>query len=196
MSAIQRLNQALKDREIQANKFFITILDEIDFMIENLSSCDHSDSTPEVANSVNLSVQELESLIAKIKDETNISEVKSNGIAEEFNRKVGENGLARIAPLATTNTPAPNLWQRVFGRPRAASPAAPAAPAPSVWDRLLGRRPVNPAERSQWENYVQHPNNLPTAQPVYQAEAYYSNPSNPYRPKGGRKRTRKYRRKI
>ena len=189
MSAIQRLYAALDEREKQTGKFFFDIMNEIDLMIEDLSLCDHSTSTPEVSDSVNLSIQELETLIRKIKDYSNIDKTVSDGIAEEFDKKVKDNQLTKIS--------APSLWQRLFGAP---ARTAPAAPSQSLFDRMLGLRPSDRTDRSraEWNGYAQHPNsvpNVPNATPVYQAEAYYEN-ENPYRFKGGRKRTRKSHRKI
>lgn len=194
MSAIQRLYKALEDREKQTGKFFFDIMNEIDLMIDDLSLCDRSTSSPEVSDSVNLSIQELEKLIEKIKDYSNIDKNVSDGIVEAFDKKVKDNQLTRIA--------APSFWQRLFGPKRAAPAPVQATPVPSqsLADRLLGLRPSDRTDRSraQWNGYAEHPDsvpNIPNATPVYQAEAYYEN-ENPYRYKGGRKRTRKSHRKI
>jgi hypothetical protein len=176
-------------------------MNEIDLMIDDLSLCDHSTSTPEVSDSVNLSVQELETLIEKIKDYSNIDKNASDGI-DSFNKKVKDNQLTKIA--------APSLWQRLFGAPARDAPVRAPAPSRSLTDRILGLQPSDRTDRSraQWNGYAQHPDsvpnipnaapvpNIPNATPVYQAHAYYENENeNSYR-KGGRKRTRKSQRKI
>jgi hypothetical protein len=189
MSAYQQLNQALNEREKREAKFYFDLMDEIYKIIDALQPCDTSNSSPEVADSVNLSIQELQNLIAKIKDDSNIDANVSDGIAEEFDRKSKQFHLSKVAPVV----PAPSLWNRMFGSRQA--PAAPAAAPQSLMDRILGRRPVNLADRERWEEYARHPNNIPNATPVYQAEydvPYAQVAPNPYG-KGGTRRKRKVR---
>jgi len=172
MSAYQQLNQALVEREKRETKFYFALMDEIYQIIDDLQPCDSSNSTPEVSDSVNLSIQELESLIKRIKDDRNINKNVSDGIAQEFARKTIH--LRREEP--------PSLWNRLFG-PR------PAVPTPQrQWERW--------AE----QGYVPDNTPLPNATKVYQAESIpiaEASYVNPYAPgKGGRRKVRKSRRKV
>jgi len=175
MSAYDQLIRALENREKQTGKFYFNLMDEIDKIIEALLPCDTSNSSPEVSNSVNLSIQELQNLIARIKDDSNIDKNVSDSIAEEFGRKT--TNLRRVEP--------PSFWNRLFG--------------PSVKPSV---KPTPSENRSLWEKWVRKgpvPANtpLPNATKVYQAEpipyaeASYTNLSS----KGG-KRTRKSRRRV
>jgi len=178
MSAYNQLIRALENREKQTGKFYFNLMDEIDKIIEALQPCDTSNSSPEVSNSVNLSIQELQNLIARIKDDSNIDKNVSDSIAEEFGRKT--TNLRRVEP--------PSFWRRLFG--------------PSVKQAV---KPTPLENRSLWERWVNKghvPDNtpLPNATRVYQAEPDipYAQASyvNPYAPSKGGRRTRKSRRRV
>ena len=178
MSAYNQLIRALEKRETQTGTFYFHLMDEIDKIIEVLQPCDTSNSSPEVSDSVNLSIQELQNLIARIKDDSNIDKNVTDSIAESFGRKT--TNLRRVEP--------PSFWNRLFG---------PVKPAPV--------KPTPSENRSLWEKWVRKghvPDNtpLPNATRVYQAEPDipYAQASyaNPYAPSKGGRRTRKYRRRV
>lgn len=182
MSAYDQLFRALEKRETQTGKFIFHLMDEIDKIIVSLLSCDTSNSSPEVSDSVNLSIQELQKLIERIKDDSNIDKNVTDSIAEAFSRKT--TNLRRIEP--------PSFWNRLFG------PSVKPAVKPAVV------QPTASENRSLWESWVRKghvPDNtpLPNATRVYQAEPIpYAEASytNPYAPSKGGRRTRKSRRRV
>jgi len=205
----ETLNQALAEREQQELSFFHSLIDEMNEIIKDLQLCDTS-KDPEVGDSLVLSTDELNKLITRIKSDMNETQMAQD-VASNFDAKSKEFQLRKVAKVATPNTPAPSVWNRMFGQaPRPVAPARPVAPRPaprpvaaatpgvepSFWDRMLGQRPVDRTDRSraQWSGYAQHPDSVPNATPVYQAEPYpYAEvATNPYG-KGGTRRKRKVR---
>ena len=199
----ETLNQALAEREQQELSFFHSLIDEMNEIIKVLQLCDTS-KDPEVGDSLVLSTDELNKLITRIKSDMNETQM-AHDVASNFDAKAKQFQLRKVAKVATPNTPAPSVWNRMFGsRPApvaAVTPApaaqAPAAPTPTFWDRMLGQRPIDRTDRSraQWSGYAQHPDSVPNASPVYQAEPYipYAEVApNPYG-KGGTRRKRKVR---
>jgi len=203
----ETLNQALAEREQQELSFFHSLIDEMNEIIKVLQLCDTS-KDPEVGDSLVLSTDELNKLITRIKSDMNETQMAQD-VASNFDAKSKEFQLRKVAKVATPNTPAPSLWNRMFGQaprpvaaaqvgPVSAAPVEPVAvaPAPNFWDRMLGQRPTDRTDRSraQWSGYAQHPDSVPNATPVYQAEPYpYAEVApNPYG-KGGTRRKRKVR---
>lgn len=202
MSTFEQLNNALAERERQEVTFFHLLIDEINEIIQVLQLCDTSND-PEVGDSLVLSTDELNRLITRIKSDMNETQMAQD-VATAFDAKSKEFQLRKVARVATPNTPAPSVWNRMFGSTAPARPAArpaPAAPEPTFWDRMLGQRPRDRTDgsRAQWSGYVQHPDSVPSvpnATPVYQAEPYipYAEAApNPYSGKGGTRRKRKVR---
>ena len=74
MSAIQQLDDALQERNKKTNAFVETIIDIINQSVKMLPSCTPSNSTPEVAGSVKVLKKDLDNIIAKIRDNSNIDE--------------------------------------------------------------------------------------------------------------------------
>lgn len=195
MSTFEQLNTALAERERQEVTFFHLLIDEINEIIQVLQLCDTSND-PEVGDSLVLSTDELNRLITRIKSDMNETQMAQD-VATAFDEKSKEFQLRKVAKVATPNTPAPSVWNRMFGSTAPARPAArPVAPEPSFWDRMLGQRPRDRTDgsRAQWSGYAQHPDSVPNATPAYQAEAYHDIPyANPYSGKGGTRRKRKVR---
>ena len=181
MNADEELKQALKERLDKETIFFNHLKKAIKDAVNRFDRCDTSTS-PEVEESVNVSIAGLQEATRRLKEETILNKEKVRDIKDWFTGVAQENHLVQdsthttipqwfTAPVATPAPPPP-----------AATPIVTGTPAPrSVLDRVKGffGRP-DPG----WIGNA----NAPVA-PIYQAE-----PVNPYA-KGG-KRTRKYRRRV
>ena len=96
MSAIQQLDDALQERNKKTNAFVETIIDIINQSVKMLPSCTPSNSTPEVAGSVKVLRSELDKIITKIKDNSNIDEHAARGLVNRLklsNLKKRDSGL-------------------------------------------------------------------------------------------------------
>jgi len=80
MSAIQQLEDALQERNKKTDEFLRAIMDRINESISVLSTCTHANSTPEVAGSVKVLRKDLDEIIVKIKDNSNIDEHATQGL--------------------------------------------------------------------------------------------------------------------
>jgi len=197
MNADRELHDAIQERIAKENAFFNLIKTSIKNAVDEFEECDTSTS-PEVEDSVQLSIAGLNDIVRKIKDETVLNKEAARGITDYFTQLARENHVVQD-----------NNHQSIpdyFSEPsRPLAPLAPATPivtgkpAPSFVDRAKGFFGVRPnPQRAQWDAYAADPiaNSIPVATPagpIYQAER--DNPQNPYG-KGGRKRTRKYRRRV
>jgi hypothetical protein len=187
MNPEQELHDAIQERIAKENAFFNSIKTSIKNAVDKFKLCDTS-SSPEVEESVQLSLAGLNQVVNKLKNETVLNKEAARGITDYFTQLARENRVVQGASHQTV----PDY----FSAP--ATPIVNGTPAPSFFDRFKGvfrsNRP-NPG-RAQWEAFVANPqaNPIPTATPapIYQAEPYTENPYG----KGGRKRTRKYRRRV
>jgi hypothetical protein len=80
MSAIQQLEDALQERNKKTDEFLKAIMDSINDSISNLPTCTRGNSTPEVAGSVKVLRKDLDEIIGKIKDNSNIDEHATQGL--------------------------------------------------------------------------------------------------------------------
>jgi hypothetical protein len=211
MNADQALHDAIQERITKENAFFNLLKKAIKDAVDKFNLCDTSTS-PEVEDSVNISMDGLTEAIRKLKEETVLNQTAAKGITDLFSDLAQTNHLVQdsnyttnpnyFAPTATpvpipsatpivNGAPAPRSFldraRGMFGRPN--------DPAPSNIDRMLGR----PDQR--WIGNSSYP-----VRPIYQAEPYdekrygpfQAEPYNPSRftPFGGKRKTRKYRRRV
>jgi len=191
MNPEQELHDAIQERIAKENAFFNLIKTSIKKAVDDFEECDTS-SSPEVEESVQLSLTGLNEVVNKLKNETVLNKEAARGITDYFAQLARENHVVQSASHQTV----PDYFSAT------AAPATPivnGTPAPSFFDRFKGvfrsNRP-NPGP-AQWDAYAANPKTNPiltaTPAPIYQAEPYPA--PNPYG-KGGRKRTRKYRRRV
>ena len=96
MSAIQQLDDALQERNTKTNAFLEEIISIINASVESLPFCTRANSTPEVAGSVKVLRSELDKIITKIKDNSNIDEHAARGLVNRLklsNLKKRDSGL-------------------------------------------------------------------------------------------------------
>lgn len=174
MNADQLLHNALQERLAKENAFFELLKTEIKKSVDEFKLCDTS-SSPEVEERVNLSIAGLNDATRKLKDETVLNKETARGITDWFSQVAKENHLVQ-----DSNHEVIPQWF-----------APPAPPAPTLVDRakkwFTPRKP-DPA----WEEVVKSPNSIYT-NPIYQAEPYDKNKFGSF---GGKRKTRKYRRKV
>jgi len=84
MSAIQQLEDALQERNKKTDEFLKAIIDSINESISQLPICTRSNSTPEVAGSVKVLRRDLDKIIGKIKDDSNIDEHAVQGLMSKL----------------------------------------------------------------------------------------------------------------
>lgn len=204
MNADQELKDAYIDRLAKETTFFNYLKKAIRDAVNEFELCDTSTS-PEIEESVNVSIDALNETVRKLKEETVLNKEKAKEIEGWFTGLTQQNRLVQGAKVATPSTPQRSFTDRAKGwlglapAPRPApAPAprpapAPAAPAPvqrSMVDRLLGRRPDDPL----WNELANHPNKLnsPEFDPQHQ---YVDGRRNSF---GGirKRKTRKYRRRV
>lgn len=226
MNADQALHDAIQERIGKENAFFNLLKTAIKDAVEKFDLCDTSTS-PEVEESVHLSMDKLTEAIRKLKDETALNKESAKSIRDWFSDLAQTNHLVQdsnyttnpnyFAPTATPIPPVPSATPIVDGAPaprslldraRGMFGVRPNDPAPSNIDRMLGR----PDQR--WIGNSSYP-----VRPIYQAEPYdekkygpyqaepynekrdgpsQAEPYNPSRvtPFGGKRKTRKYRRRV
>jgi hypothetical protein len=194
MNADRELHDAIQERIAKENAFFNLIKTSIKNAEDEFEECDTSTS-PEVEDSVQLSIAGLNDVVRKLKDETVLNKEAARGITDYFIQLARENHVVQD----NNHQSIPDYFS-VPSRPLAplapATPIVTGKPAPSLVDRAKGFFGVRPnPQRAQWDAYAADPiaNPIPVAGPIYQAER--DNHPNPYG-KGGRKRTRKYRRRV
>ena len=190
MNAYEELREALTERLRIENTFFNYLKKAIKDAVDRFDRCDISTS-PEVEESVNISIDGLKEVTRRLKEETVLNKEKVREIKDWFTGLAQQKHLVQnsnyttnpnyFAPTATpVATPSPIL-------PVApATPIVDATPAPrSLLDRARGMFGVRPPD-SRWVG-----NNSAPVGPIYQAE-----PVNPYSKDGGKRKTRKYRRRV
>ena len=193
MNPEQELHDAIQERIAKENAFFNLIQTSIKKAVDDFEECDTS-SSPEVEESVQLSLTGLNEVVNKLKNETVLNKEAARGITDYFAQLARENHVVQSASHQTV----PDYFSATGAPVAHATSIVNGTPAPSFFDRLKGafrtNRP-NPGP-AQWDAYAANPkaNPIPTATPapIYQAEPYIENPYG----KGGRKRTRKYRRRV
>jgi hypothetical protein len=193
MNPEQELHDAIQERIAKENAFFNSIKTSIKNAVDRFELCDTS-SSPEVEESVQLSLDGLNQVVNKLKNETVLNKEAARGITDYFTQLATENHVVQDSSHQTV----PDWFSAPAAPVAPATPIVNGTPAPSFFDRLKGafrtNRP-NPG-RAQWEAYASAPNANPipnaTPAPIYQAQPYIENPYG----KGGRKRTRKYRRRV
>jgi len=190
MNADQELKDAYIDRLAKETTFFNYLKKAIRDAVNEFELCDTSTS-PEIEESVNVSIDALNETVRKLKEETVLNKEKAKEIEGWFTGLTQENRLVQGAKVATPSTPQRSFTDRAKGwlglapAPEVPRPAT-AAPAPvqrSMVDRLLGRRPDDPL----WNELANHPNKLNSPEFDGRLNSF-----------GGiRKRTtRKYRRRV
>lgn len=208
MNADQELKDAYIDRLAKETTFFNYLKKAIKDAVNEFELCDTSTS-PEIEESVNVSIDALNETVRKLKEETVLNKEKAKEIEGWFTSLTQENHLVQGAKPAIPSTPERSFADRAKGwlgltpaaapapprpAPAAPRPVAPPAPAPtpvqrSMVDRLLGRRP-DPL----WDDLANHPNKLnsPEFDPQHQ---YVDGRRNSF---GGirKRKTRKYRRRV
>ena len=200
MNADQELKDAYIDRLAKETTFFNYLKKAIKDAVNEFELCDTSTS-PEIEESVNVSIDALNETVRKLKEETVLNKEKAKEIEGWFTGLTQENHLVQGVKPAIPSTPERSFADRAKGwlgltpapaAPRPAPPApAPAAPVQrSMVDRLLGRRPDDPL----WDDLAKHPNKLnsPEFDPQHQ---YVDGRHNSF---GGirKRKTRKYRRRV
>ena len=210
MNADEELREALRERLYIENTFFNYLKKAIKDAVERFDRCDISTS-PEVEESVNISIDGLKEVTRRLKEETVLNKKKVMDIKDWFTGLAQQKQLVQDSNY-TTN---PNYFSPTatpVATPLPIPPVAPATPivnatpatrslldrakgmfgvrndpAPSNIDRMLGR----PDQR--WIG-----NSQPIG-PIYQAEPYYEDERfNEKRLNsiGGKRKTRKYRRRV
>ena len=109
MSAIQQLDDALQERNKKTNAFVETIIDIINQSVKMLPSCTPSNSTPEVAGSVKVLKKDLDNIIAKIRDNSNIDEAAAARLVSRLQfsnvKKNPDTGSPRSSTSSAYGTP-------------------------------------------------------------------------------------------
>ena len=201
MNADEELSEALRARLEIERTFFNYLKKAIKDAVDRFDRCDISTS-PEVEESVNISIDGLKEVTRRLKEETVLNKEKVREIKDWFTGLAQQNHLVQNSNY-TTN---PNYFAPT-ATPIPVAPATPivnATPAPrSFLDRARGMFGVPVPERpdQRWIGNSSYP-----VRPIYQAEPYdekregpsQAEPYNPYRvtPFGGKRKTRKYRRKV
>jgi len=195
MNADQELKDAYIERLAKENTFFNYLKKSIKDAVNEFDLCDTSTS-PEVEESVQLSIAGLNDTVRKLKEETVLNKETAKNITQWFDELAQRNHLVQDAKPATSSTPQRSFADRAKGwlGIRAPAPAAPAPATPvslpfaeSRLNRALGRYGI-PDQR--WIGNSSQP-----VTPIYQAEPYKES-ENPYGKGGTRRRSRKSRRRV
>ena len=212
MNADEELSEALRER-LQIEKTFFNYLKKaIKDAVDRFDRCDISTS-PEVEESVNISIDGLKEVTRRLKEETVLNKKKVKEIKDWFTGLAQQKHLVQNSNY-TTN---PNYFAPTATPVATPSPIPPVAPATpivnatpahrSFLDRARGMfvRPSNdPAPGRPDQRWIG--NSSQPVRPIYQAEPYdekrdgpyQAEPFNPYRVNtfGGKRKTRKYRRRV
>jgi len=204
MNADEELSEALRERLFKENTFFNYLKKSIRDAVNQFDRCDTSTS-PEIEESVNVSIAGLTDATRRLKEETVLNKETARNIKDWFTGLAQEKNLvqdsnhATIAqwfspPVATPDPPVAPATPIVTGKP-----------APSFVDRAKGflgfRNLQQDRDRAEWDASAEAAAAKPTANPITVAtpagRIYQAERDNPYGTgKGGRKRTRKYRRRV
>ena len=194
MNADQELKDAYIDRLAKETTFFNYLKKAIRDAVNEFELCDTSTS-PDIEESVNVSIDALNETVRKLKEETVLNKEKAKEIEGWFTGLTQENRLVQGAKVATPSTPQRSFTDRAKGwLGLAPAPAAPAPAAPvqrSMVDRLLGRRPDDPL----WDAAAKNPNKINGPEFDLPPEPYVDGRRNSF---GGirKRKTRKYRRRV
>ena len=198
MNADEELSEALRERLYIENTFFNYLKKAIKDAVDRFDRCDISTS-PEVEESVNISIDGLKEATRRLKEETVLNKKKVMEIKDWFTGLAQQKHLVQDSNYTTD----PNYFAPTatpVAKPSPIPPATPivnATPAPrSLLDRARGMfgvpAPVRPDQR--WIGNSSQP-----VRPIYQAEPYYEDERfnekriNTF---GGKRKTRKYRRRV
>ena len=196
MNADQELHKAITDRIVKENTFFNLLKEAIKDAVEKFDLCDTSTS-PEVEESVHLSIDGLQKAIDKLKDEATMNKEAADSIKVWFSDLSNRNNLVKDSTLATSSTPTRSFADRAKGWFGFSAPAAPAprpivaSPVPqrSMVDRFLGRRP----DDLLWNAAANNPNKINGPEFELTPQPYVDGRVNSF---GGKRKTRKYRRRV
>ena len=200
MSADQQLEDAYIERLTKERAFFNLLTKAIKDAVDEFELCDTSGS-PEVEESVQLSITRLNDVVRKLKKEIVLNKEAAGDITNYFTTLAQENGLVQGSTLATASTPERSFANRAKGwfgfRPSPAlpPPALPPPPPQSRFNRILGRFGKSDP---LWDTVAKNPDEI-YRNPIYQATPYTeSEQSNPYNGKGGtrKRRSKKSRRRV
>lgn len=192
MNAYEELSEAFRERLEIEKTFFEDLKKAIKYAVDRFDRCDISTS-PEVEESVNISIDGLKEVTRRLKEETILNKKKASEIKDWFTGLAQQNNLVQNSNY-TTN---PNYFAPTATPVATPSPILPVAPATpivdgasaprSVTDRVKSFFGVRPPD-SRWVG-----NNSAPVGPIYQAE-----PVNPYSNSkdGGKRKTRKYRCRV
>lgn len=203
MNADQALHDAIQDRIAKENAFFNLLKKAIKDAVDEFKLCDTSTS-PEIEDSVQLSIAGLNEATRKLKDETVLNKEAAKGITDYFTQLAQENHVVQDSTYTTKpNYFAPTATPAPIPPVAPATPIVNGTPAPrSFLDRARGMFVRTNASqpninRDAWESLAEDPNTLHT-NPVLQSERpiYQAQPVNPYSKYGGKRKTRKYRRRV
>lgn len=122
MSVYEQLKQGMMVLTQHENEFKGMLLAEIIFLIDNFEPCTYN-ATPEVAESLHLSLDQLKDLIARIQDDSVLNADAVRGIEQQVRVLATNNDLRR---------PKPRSFLSRFTSPTVATPAVPVASAAPV----------------------------------------------------------------
>ena len=122
MSVYEQLKQGMIVLTQHENEFKGMLLAEIIFLIDNFEPCTYN-ATPEVAESLHLSLDQLKDLIARIQDDSVLNANAVRGIEQQVRVLATNNDLRR---------PKPRSFLSRFTSPTVATPATPVASATPV----------------------------------------------------------------
>lgn len=135
MSAIQQLDNALKERIERTNAFVKTIIDIINQSVKMLPLCTPSNSTPEVAGSVKVLRKNLDDIIAKIRDNSNIDEAAAAKLVSRLELSNVKKNPDR-SPRSSNSS--------AYGTPRSSETGSPTYTPASTSPELTLDRQLNP----------------------------------------------------
>jgi hypothetical protein len=198
MSAIQQLEDALQERNKKTDEFLQAIMDRINESISHLSTCTRANAPPEVAGSVKVLRKDLDEIIGKIKDNSNIDEHATQGLINRLkltNLKKQDLGLVPTPPDpndlrfsdrssigSTYGTPRPSDASS-YGTP-VSSPFA--TPRSSVASSFSTPR----SSESEGSSKPVYPFVRPNADGEYDFDQLPQPPRPPQPPRGGKTRRR------
>lgn len=192
MNADQELHQAIQARIAQENNFFNLLKTAIKDAVDKFDLCDTSTS-PEVEESVNLSIDGLQKAIDTLKDEATMNTEAADSIKEWFSDLSNRNNLVQDSKLATSSTPTRSFADRAKGWLGFSSPSIPSAmpPPPNVQPKAIPSQSFlnrlqssqNPQTAPAWNNFMKNHN----------SENFNEFRRNQF---GGKRKTRKYRRRV
>jgi hypothetical protein len=160
MNAYEQLKRGMDILIQHENEFKSMLLAEIMLLVENFKPCTYN-APPEVADSLHLSLGQLNDLIAKIQDDSVINADAVKGIEKQFRDLAIQYDLRRPKPLSRTGLTVTPAAPVASVRPVPIASARPDAPN-------VG--PINFTDRSKsvipnWQRYANEAD-VPEATPV------------------------------